>query len=103
MKTPFRFMVSLLFLLAVVSGCGCGMWPNGGRMLNFGCGGNSMFMGLLFLAVIGILIYFFIQASKSGKFSGSSTETPLEILKKRYAKGEIGKEEYEKIKQDLQA
>ena len=29
------------------------------------------------------------------------TETPLEILKKRYAGGEISKEEYERMKQEL--
>ncbi len=28
-------------------------------------------------------------------------ETPLEILKKRYARGEISKEEYEQMKRDL--
>jgi putative membrane protein len=32
---------------------------------------------------------------------GSVSESPLEILKKRYAKGEISKEEYEEMKRDL--
>ena len=31
----------------------------------------------------------------------SGSESPLEILKKRYAKGEISKEEYEEMKRDL--
>jgi putative membrane protein len=31
----------------------------------------------------------------------SESETPLEILKKRYARGEITKEEYEDMKGDL--
>jgi putative membrane protein len=29
-------------------------------------------------------------------------ENALEVLKKRYAKGEIGKEEYERIKRDIE-
>jgi uncharacterized membrane protein len=31
----------------------------------------------------------------------SETETPLAILKKRYAKGEISKEEYEEMKREF--
>lgn len=32
----------------------------------------------------------------------TSRETPLDLLKKRYAQGEISKEEYEDIKRTLQ-
>jgi putative membrane protein len=40
------------------------------------------------------------QDSQGIREDGDS-ETPLEILQKRYARGEITKEEYEEIKRDL--
>ena len=36
-----------------------------------------------------------------GEGESRDSETPLEILKKRYAKGEITKDEYEEIERDL--
>jgi putative membrane protein len=36
-----------------------------------------------------------------GEGESSDSETPLEIVKKRYARGEITKDEYEELKRDL--
>ena len=50
-------------------------------------GWGSMFMGLLFLLIIGFAIYFIIQAETPKKSEDISKEVaPLELLKIRYAK-----------------
>jgi len=56
----------------------------------WGMGWGMWFIPLLIIALI-IFLY---------KNNNSSTqkETPMEILKKRYAKGEITKEQYEEMK-----
>ena len=59
-------------------------------------------MWIIFLAVIGLLIYFFVQAQKTKERTPTHNEGPLDILKKRYAKGEVAKEEYERMKKDLE-
>lgn len=63
------------------------------------------FMGfgwLFWLLLIGGLFWFIFQTiNRNRDISNNVTETPLEILKKRYAKGEITKEEYEQMKHDL--
>ena len=58
-------------------------------------------MGILFIIVIGVVVYFIIQSTRAKTSGGPLQETPLDILKKRYAKGEISKEEYERMKNDL--
>ena len=68
-------------------------------MMGYGYGG---FMWLIFLVLIGVVVYALFQISKSKSSDGSVSETPLDILKKRYAKGEIDKEEFEKLKKDLE-
>lgn len=55
--------------------------------------------------LIAILIWIFkaIQNRSNRRTSTElKQETPLEILKKRYASGEISKDEYIKMKKDLQ-
>jgi putative membrane protein len=74
-----------------------GQMNDGWKMMNYGYGG--LFMWLLFILGIILLIYIVAQLPK-GK-EQKMHETPLEILKKRYARGEINKEEFERIKQEV--
>jgi putative membrane protein len=78
---------------------GPGGW---GPMMHYGFGYGGMFMWIIFLIVIGLLIYFIVQAQKTKGQTPTHNESPLDILKKRYAKGEIAREEYERLKKDLE-
>jgi putative membrane protein len=65
-------------------------------------GGFGMgFGGILWIAIIGVIVFLVWQYLKQDKNLGNSKNSPLEILKQRYAKGEIDKEEYEEKKRDL--
>ncbi|MFZ2397649.1 MAG: SHOCT domain-containing protein [Smithella sp.] len=104
MKKIF-FFILLLFTPVLAMGClPCGPMRGlqNGYMMNYGFGYGGMFMWLLFLIVFGVAIYFIIQVSKSKDVVGQSQDTPLDILKKRYAKGEITKEEFDRMKKDLE-
>ena len=63
----------------------------------FGLGGG-MFM-LVFWAAIIFSIVWVIQSFTG---SGGKTNSAMDILKERYAKGEINKEEFEAKKKDLE-
>ena len=66
---------------------------------NWMFGGMWMFpLGVLIVIVI--LIYLFARKN-DGNFSLQKKESALDILKKRYAKGEITKEEFEQMKKDI--
>ena len=66
----------------------------------YGMGGGGMFIMILFWVVTIVAIYYILK-SLTEKDSHTSQETAEEILKKRYAKGEISLEEYEKIKENI--
>ena len=98
-------IVILFVILALLSVFACSQGPynspmgNWGHMMNYGWPGGG-YMWLIFLVVIGVVIYFMFQASKNTR--NSALETPLDVLKKRYAKGEITKEEFDKMKIDIE-
>jgi len=80
---------------------GGGMMGNSsyGMMGSFGWGG--MIMGILFVILIGIIVFFVIKTAR-GTGSRLTNETPLDILKIRYAKGEISKDDFDKMKKAME-
>lgn len=62
--------------------------------------GVMIFFWLLFLGLIVTLIWFLIRKG-SESTSKPDNESPLEILKRRYARGEINKEEFRRMKKEI--
>ena len=65
---------------------------------------GGLILWLLILIIIGTVVYLIVRTQRGvnrRNYISSRDETPLEIAKKRYARGEISREEYETIKQNL--
>ncbi|KMQ49858.1 hypothetical protein CHISP_3211 [Chitinispirillum alkaliphilum] len=67
--------------------------------MRWGWGGFVMMV--LWIVLIAAIIYWVIRAAQRGGAQGSGQESAIDILKKRYARGEISKEEFEDRKRDL--
>ena len=84
---------------------GGGMGP--GMMGGWGMGGFSMIFMLIFwvLVIVGLvfLIKWLIQTTKGEKDVFRVGSRAIDILKERYARGEMDKEDFEKMKRDLAA
>jgi putative membrane protein len=59
---------------------------------------GSVWMVIFWGAVLAIVMW---GLSKLNKSEAPPTETPLDIAKRRYAKGEIDKQQLEEIKQNV--
>lgn len=72
------------------------------NMMDGGSWGWGVFMMALWLLII-LLLVFFVVRSSGHWHSGSSVshDEALSIAKKRYDKGEINKEEFDRLKKDL--
>lgn len=96
-----RLLILLSSILLILSSC---YYPRGWHMMDdwghMSWGFGGVFMWLIFLVLIGAVIYFVVRGEKWMK-RGQGDETALDILKKRYAKGEITRQEYEEMKKEL--
>ena len=69
----------------------------------WGSGDWSIWIMWLILIVVVVLVAALLLRSTRGPGTGSGrTETPLDVARRRYAQGEISREEFERIKRDLE-
>lgn len=72
-----------------------------------GWGWGTMIIGgilmiLFWVALIALVVWVVKLIIKPGQPQGSGTvQTPLDIVKNRYARGEITKDQFEQLKRDL--
>jgi len=65
---------------------------------------GSALMLLVLIVLVGLVVYLLLERRRSDNRGTESTpETPMEILKKRYAKGEITKEEFDRMKDEIES
>ncbi len=82
-------------------------WGHGPGMMDWGFGMGwfgSIIMVIFWIAIIVALIFlirWLVVSSRVRSYGQEPDETALEILKKRYVRGEINKEEFEEKKRDL--
>jgi len=101
-------IVAILVVLPIVFGAIYGWQGYGYGMMGpwmMGGFGWGWFMPIIMIILWGLVIWGIMALvrglSKSDAGSSTQPDSALEILKKRYARGEITKQEYEERKKDL--
>ena len=101
-------ILGVVIILPFVSGAISGWQYGGWGMMGPGMMGGFGWMWLIpvfWIVILGLIIWAIValvrSLSESKGLDFSKADSALELLKKRYARGEINKEEYEAKKKDL--
>ena len=82
-------------------------YDHGWGMMPWGMGGMMLMMPVMFLLAIAVIFAVTFMVRRAGDYERREghlprADTAMDILKKRYARGEIDQEEYERMKRDLE-
>jgi len=64
-------------------------------------GGGWLFMALFWGLVLAGIIALVVLIARRSESHRTDSESAMDVLKKRYAKGEINREEFERMKDDI--
>jgi putative membrane protein len=74
-------------------------------MMYYGWGGmgwgGGLLMALVGIVFIALVIWAIIKVTNHQTYTSTIKQTPLDIARERYAKGDITKDQFELIKKDL--
>ena len=106
-KTSFFILIVFtLWNVTLARGGGSSDWHMGsGMMSGWGLGGFGGIFMIFFwvLILVGLILFirWLIQATGRKEFAGNTDSKSLELLKERYARGDIDKTQFESMKRDL--
>jgi putative membrane protein len=93
-------LTGILILVSLIFGWGYSGWGMMGPGMMGGFGGMGL-MFLFWIVLFGLIIWAVVAAIRRPVESNGYADSALDILKRRYASGEINKEAYEEKKKDL--
>ncbi|HYL88841.1 MAG TPA: SHOCT domain-containing protein [Burkholderiales bacterium] len=76
-----------------------GNWGGWGWGMGFGWIFMILFWALVILGIVALAKWLF----SVGGGAGSSGKSALDLLKERYARGEVSREQYEQMRRDLES
>lgn len=117
-RPTWAIVIGIVLVLLLIGACGfviipsaggyssgnwgmMGPWMMGGFGSPFLGGIGMLLFGVFIIAGIVLLVAWFARNAGQSSVSTTRGESPLDILKIRYAKGEITREQYEEMRRDL--